>query len=312
VKLGIGFLVAALPILVYHISHGSLRAFFDDTVIRAFNIQELAYLKIATFALIQQFALITVRQFRTFGELVNGIFWILLPFSAFVTGILCVRAFARSRSSGELGALPLLAVFYGLVTLFQQIPIYYFYVLPLTYAALFWLVLKNFRRLLWPLAILAILSSTIVIHYHAAQPLTRLLTGIIRGERVPFVPATNLERAGLLVDQKSLDVYTDVVQSIKHNSRPDETIFALPYSPEFYFLSERKNPFRFWNTFVGIRSDAEQQQVMDVLKNRPPRVVVIAPRDRNNTEASRAIIEYVKANYTMIQAIGDFEVYRAP
>jgi hypothetical protein len=103
-----------------------------------------------------------------------------------------------------------------------------------------------------------------------------------------------------------------VVQSIKHNSRPDETIFALPYSPEFYFLSERKNPFRFWNTFVGIRSDAEQQQVMDVLKNRPPRVVVIAPRDRNNTEASRAIIEYVKANYTMIQAIGDFEVYRAP
>jgi len=33
-------------LLIYHLSHGSLRAFFDDTVVRAFSIQGLAYLKI--------------------------------------------------------------------------------------------------------------------------------------------------------------------------------------------------------------------------------------------------------------------------
>ena len=310
VKLGIGFLVSALPLLIYHLSHGSLRAFFDDTVVRAFNIQGLAYLKIATYALIQQVAIIAIRHFRSFGELVNGIFWLLLPFSALATGVLCVRAFGKSRTSAEVGALPLLAVFYALVALFQQIPIYYFYVLPLTYAGLLWLALKNSRRLLWPLAILAILSSAVVIHYQAAQPLTRLLTGIIRGERVPFVPATNLPRAGLLVDQKSLDVYTAIVRTIDDNSAPDETIFAFPYSPEFYFLAQRQNPFRFWNTFVGIRTDAEQQHVMDVLKNRPPRVIVIAPRDRNNTPYSNQIIDYVNTNYAKIQSAGDFDVYR--
>lgn len=312
VKLGIGFLVSALPLLIYHLSHGSLHAFFDDTVVRAFNIQELAYLKISTYALIQQVAFITVRRAGSFGEVVNGIFWLLLPFSALATGVLCVRALGKHRSSAAVGALPVLAVFYALVALFQQIPIYYFYVLPLTYAALFWLALKSFRRLLWPLAILAILSSATVIHYQAAQPLTRLLTGIIRGERVPFVPAANLDRAGLLVDQQSLEIYTAVVQTIKDNSRPDETIFALPYNPEFYFLSERKNPFRFWNTFVGIRGDAEQQHVMEVLRNRPPRVVIAAPRDRNNTAYSNQIIAYVNANYVKIQSIGDFDVYRAP
>ena len=310
VKLGVGFLVSALPLLIYHLSHGSLRAFFEDTVVRAFNIQELAYLKIATYALIQQVAVITIRHCQSFGELVNGIFWLLLPFSALATGVLCVRAFGKQRTSGEVGALPVVAVFYALVALFQQIPIYYFYVLPLTYAGLFWLTLKSSRRLLWPLAIMAILSSAVVIHYQAAQPLTRLLTGIIRGERVGFVPATNLERAGLLVDQKSLDVYTAIVQTIHDNSGPDETIFAFPYSPEFYFLAERKNPFRFWNTFVGIRTDAEQQHVMDVLKNSPPRVVVIAPRDRNNSPYSNQIIDYVNANYVKIQSAGDFDVYR--
>ena len=311
VKLGIGFLVSALPLMIYHIWHGSLGAFFDDTVIRAFNIQGLAYLKIATYVLIQQVAFISVGQARSFGEVVNGIFWILFPFSAFVVGVLCARATSKYRSSSEVGALPVLAVFYALVALFQQIPIYYFYVLPLTYAALFWLTLKSFKRLLRPLAIVAVLSSATVIYYQAAQPLTRLLTGIIRGERVPFVPATNLERAGLLVDQKSLDVYTAIVQTIKDNSRPDETIFAFPYSPEFYFLSERKNPFRFWNTYVGIRSDAEQQHVLNVLKTTPPRIVIIAPRDRNNTPYSNEITRYVNANYDKIQSIGDFDVYRA-
>jgi hypothetical protein len=163
VKLGIGFLVSALPLLIYHIGHGSLGAFFDDTVIRAFNIQGLAYFKIATYLLIQQVALITVGQARSFGEVVNGIFWLVFPFSALVVGVLCVRAMGKYRSSGEVGALPVLAVFYALVALFQQIPIYYFYVLPLTYAALFWLTLKSFRRLLWPLAILAVLSSATVV-----------------------------------------------------------------------------------------------------------------------------------------------------
>jgi hypothetical protein len=311
VKLGVGFLVSALPLMIYHIRHGSVGAFFDDTVIRAFNIQGLAYLKIATYLLIQQVAFITLGQARSFGEVVNGIFWILFPFSALITGVLCVRAMGKYRSSSEVGALPVLAVFYALVALFQQIPIYYFYVLPLTYAALFWLTFKSFRRLLWPLAILAVLSSATVIYYQAAQPLTRLLTGIIRGERVPFVRATSLDRAGLMVDQKSLEVYTAIVQTIKDNSRPEETIFAFPYSPEFYFLSERRNPFRFWNTYVGIRSDAEQQHVLDVLKNTPPRIIIIAPRDRNNTPYSNEIIRDVNANYDKIQTIGDFDVYRA-
>jgi hypothetical protein len=311
-RLGIGFLVAAMPLFIYHVYHGSLRPFFDDTVLRAFNIQELAYLKVATYTLIQQFAYITLRQFRSFSEVLNAIFWIVLPFSTLITGILCVRAFGKSRSSYQVGALPVLAVFYALVALFQQIPIYYFYILPLTYAGLFWLASKHFRRSLWAVGAVAVVMSVIVIYYQAGQPLTRMLSGIIRGERVPFVTAEKLERTGLVIDPKSLDIYTTIVQTIKNNSRQDDAIFAMPYNPEFYFLSDRKNPFRFWNTFVGIRSDAEQEQVMEVFRNTPPRVVVIAPRDRNNTNASRAIIEYVRANYTMIQVIDDFEVYRAP
>jgi len=51
---------------------------------------------------------------------------------------------------------------------------------------------------------------------------------------------------------------------------------------------------------------------MNVLRDTPPRLVVIAPHDRNNTPASAAIIFHVREHYSLLQTIGNFEVYRAP
>ena len=139
-----------------------------------------------------------------------------------------------------------------------------------------------------------------------------MLAGTLRGNRVAQVPARGIERAGLWIEPESLRTYTELIAAIQANSQPNETIFVLPYNPELYFLAERRNPFRFWNTAVGIRPGGEQQHVMNVLRNTPPRVVVIAPRDRNNTPTSEAIIAYVREHYSLVQTIGSFEIYRAP
>jgi hypothetical protein len=311
-KLAIGFVVSALPIVVYHIAHRSLNTFFDDTVLRALDIQQLPYLKLANFLAQQRYAARTLVQFRSFHEAINGFFWLVLPLSTVVTGALVVKRFAKSRSSADVGPLPVLAVFYALVALFQQIPIYFFYMLPMTTGALFWLFLNGKKRAVLIFATVALVFSSIAIYYQAAQPVTRSLAGIIRGERVALVPATSIKRAGLWVEPESLKIYTALIGAIQLNSQPNETIFVLPYNPELYFLAERRNPFRFWNTAVGIRPGREEQQVMNLLRTSPPRVVVIAPRDRNNTPISETIIGYVRANHSLVETIGSFEVYRAP
>lgn len=312
VKLGAGFVASAVPILIYHLSNGSLTTFFDDTVLRALDIQQLAYLKMANYLVQQGYAARTMFQLKSFQEVVNGIFWLVLPLTTVIAGALTVRAFARSRSAAEVGPLPILAVFYALVALFQQIPIYFFYMLPLTTGAIFWLWLSAKKRSLLSLGGIALALSAIAIYYQAGQPVTRSLAGIIRGDRVALVPATTIERAGLWVEPESLRTYTRLISVIQANSQPNETIFVLPYNPELYFLAERRNPFRFWNTAVGIRPGAEEQRVMNVLRNTPPRLIVIAPRDRNNTPTSEAIIAYVRQNYSLIQSIEQFEIYRAP
>ncbi len=312
VKLGVGFVVSALPILLYHLFNRSLTTFFDDTVLRAFDIQQLAYLKLANYVVQQGYAAGILFQFRSFHEVVNGIFWLALPLSTVIAGALVLKRFARSHSSTDVGPLPVLAVFYALVALFQQIPIYFFYMAPLTIGALFWLSLNLKKRSISTLAIVGLAFSAIALHYQAGQPVTRSLAGILRGDRVALVPATTIKRAGLWVEPESLRTYTELITAIQANSQPNETIFVLPYNSELYFLSERRNPFRFWNTAVGIRPGKEEEHVMNVLRNSPPRVVVIAPRDRNNTPTSEAIIAYVRDHCSLVQTIGNFEVYRAP
>lgn len=311
-KLAIGFVVASLPILIYHLAHGSMATFIDDTMIRAINIQKLAYLKWATYMNQQTLALRNVVAHRSFHEVINGIFWFFLPLTGLVTGALTITSFKKHGTGREVGAAPILAVFYGLVAIFQQIPIYLCYTLPVMMAGLFWLATKWNRRSRLVLTSVAILFSAIAIYYHAAQPLTRLLRGVIAGERVGLVSAKNLDRVGLWIEPDSLKIYSEVVDVIKANSQPNETIFVLPYNPELYFLADRKNPFRFWNTAVGVRPGKEEQHVFEVLRTTPPRLVIIAPNDRNNTNTSERIISEVRKNYALLKSVGPFEIYRSP
>jgi hypothetical protein len=138
-----------------------------------------------------------------------------------------------------------------------------------------------------------------------------LLSGTIRGERIGLVPATTLPRTGLWIDPESLRVYTEVVQTIQAETQPTDTIFVLPNNPEFYFLAERRNPFRLWNTAIGVRNEMEAAVVMNVLRQQPPRIVVIDPEDRNNSSYSNEMIAYVRSTYRLIRTVSNFEIYRA-
>src|SRR6185503_5688108 len=150
------------------------------------------------------------------------------------------------------------------------------------------------------------------IRYQAAQPVGRTLGGIIRGERIELVPATTLPRTGLWIDPESLRIYTEVVNTIQDQTQPQDTIFVIANNPEFYFLSDRKNQFRFWNTAIGVRDENEAALVMNVLKNQTPKIIVIDPNDRNNTSYSNEMIAYIRGSYRLLKTVGQFEIYLAP
>ena len=99
---------------------------------------------------------------------------------------------------------------------------------------------------------------------------------------------------------------------ITAHAKAGESIFAVPSNAELYFLTQRRNPFRFYNTALGVRTDADLEQVRQVIRDRPPRVVTFNPRDKYNTARSRQILDEVRARYVLLGRVDPFEVYVLP
>ena len=106
-------------------------------------------------------------------------------------------------------------------------------------------------------------------------------------------------------------LYQSLVRLIDRETQPGDTIFALPMNPELYFLGRRTNPFKFYNTAVGIRSSADLDSVLQVIECQPPKLVFYDPMDKYNTPASVRVAGALATKYEQLARIPPFEVFRA-
>ncbi len=126
-------------------------------------------------------------------------------------------------------------------------------------------------------------------------------------------PATPLPSpvAGIYVDAADAQLYQSLLRLIERETQPGDTIFVLPTNAELYFLGRRVNPFRFYNTAVGISSAAALDSVLQVIRCRPPKLVLYDPSDKYNTAASLRIAGALGARYEKLAPVPPFEVFRA-
>ena len=205
----------------------------------------------------------------------------------------------------------MIATFYALVSLHYQLPIYLFYTVGLSLTAVLLLTAESnssTRRI--DGGYLNMIAG-VALYYQAAMPVTRPFRGIVAGER--RFPATLLPSpvAGIYVDTAEAQLYESLLRLIDHETQPGDTIFALPMNTELYFLGRRTNPFRFYNTAVGIRSTADLDSVLQVIRCHPPMLVFYDPTDKYNTPASVRIADTVRRQYEKLAQVPPFEVFRA-
>jgi hypothetical protein len=84
----------------------------------------------------------------------------------------------------------------------------------------------------------------------------------------------------------------------------------VPSDAELYFLADRPNLFRFYNTALGVRTERDVDAVLQTLVDRPPRVITFRTNDKYNTAASRRIMEYVRSTYEQFDTVEQVELYR--
>ena len=304
VRLGRGGLVVAFPLLAYHLVHGSLDAWYQDVVVTAVSFPRMPFFDSMNYGSHLATAVGSVLHSGATGA-VNGVFWIALSLMAVIVGTVLLR---RLATRGEEPApLPVLAAFYAVVSVHYQIPIYLTYTAGLSVVALLWLMRGSRAAALGTLAIAAV-----ALWFHAGQPLSRGVGGLTDGRRIAVTRRSELPRVGLRVEPDDVALYREVLGVIGRESPPGSAILAVPSHAELYFLGERRNPFRFFNTALGVRTPDDLDRVLETLERDPPALVFHDAADKYNTAASLAIMQKVEETYDVLPDIGPFRVYRRP
>jgi dolichyl-phosphate-mannose-protein mannosyltransferase len=310
--LGVGGIVAALPLVFYHLFHNSLGPWLNDSVITAFNLTRLRFMDQQLYSKLIAAGFSQLLFPRSFGEFLNGFYWLMLPLLGFLNGIAVLRTLSQDPALRRTRyTLPVVVVFYAVVSVHFQIPIYLYYTASISVASLLWIVPTE-SKLRYAAVPATLLLSGIAIYYHAAQPVSGLKAAF-DGKRTVFSlnnEDTTLPRSHLRIELQDHQKYLELLRVIETETKPDETIFALPSNAELYFLSGRKNPFSFYNTALGIRDDRDFQHVRETIIKDPPALVIYRPDDKYNTSYSREIIKLVRERYELFREVSEFEIYR--
>lgn len=305
-RLSIGAVAAALPLIGYHVAHHSIGPWLDDAVGAASGMTTLEFLRLPGYTLTGILALHGLAH-GLLAERVNGLFWLTMLVLA---PLLALALMAVMRRREPLEPLPIVALVYALVSVHYQVTLYLFYSAGISLAALIWLASGAGRALRGSVLAVAAIMAVVAVYYQAGMPLSRGLRGTVAGERTPVDTRLQLRRGGLLVERADAERYEKLVSLIQRESEVGDGIFAFPGDAELYFLGERRNPFPFFSTALGIRSARDLDTVLAVLRCRSPKLIFYEPDDKYNTVASRRIAAEIRATYDSLPPIPPFEIYR--
>ncbi len=304
-RLALGGAIALTPLLAYHLWHGSLGPWLDDTIGGALALNAMPFTRRVVHAAMIVLSIQQLLALDSVDGIVNALFWLSVLALPAVNGLLLLR---RAGAAPE----PLLtvAVFHALVSVFHQIPTYLMFSTGLSLVAFVATVSARGPRPRLAALAFAGIAAAVALHYHAAQPATRLVREYVAGVRMPDVVESGLPRVSLRIEPEDAEAHRRLVALIAREVPESGPILAVPFEPQLYFLSGRRNPVRFYNTAIGLRDEAALAATLAILERDKPTLVFFRPDDKYNTALSLALMERLKPHYAPIDRIGGLEIYR--
>lgn len=309
--LGLGGALPLIPLVTGLVRARALSVWVEDIVAAAVGLTRMSFFGSGWYGLLVIASLYQALTSFTLTLVVNGLYWFVLTIIFLVNGALLVRDAVRPPGSA-LQPLPVLAAFFAMVALFFEGPLYLYYAVGLVVVALVWRV----PRSRWSLAAAGVCVTclgTTALYFHAGQPRQRTAVEILQGHRVSSAASSDarraMSRATLRLDASDVAEYERVIAAIQKLAPPDAAIWVLPNDAELYFLAERRNPFRFYNTAFGLRSRDDLAPLIAQLDSHPPPLVIYRPGDKYETGVLSELIEHVRHAMQVAGREGPFELY---
>jgi hypothetical protein len=311
-RIGAGVAVSALPLAFYHVLHGSLGVWIADIVLSASGETQMDFFGKGWYGVLPLAAFFQAMSAKDPIQFMNGVYWVVLPALSLLNGFLLLQQMRARVDVREL-ALPMLAVFYALVSLYFEGPLYLYYSAGLSLISILWIrgAGSAVRRATW--TVLAASLAVVAVLFHAGQSRDRTPRQILEGHSASDAWSNDragLDRASLRLERADRDVYGRLVALILERVPPDESILALPNDAELYFLARRRNVSRFYNSALGLRTADDVRRLEEAMSADPPRLVFFRPDDKYNTDASRQILALVRSTHTYVDTIDGLDVYQ--
>ncbi len=121
------------------------------------------------------------------------------------------------------------------------------------------------------------------------------------------------ERSKIFTD-KDADVKTtdDLVEFIDKNTGVNDKIFAFPWMPEVYFLTDRLNATSFDIPYSFFTKGYQRQMIVELSKN-PPAFVVYDPKMKFGNLGPDSLSDvnlYLQANYKIVKTFGEIKILK--
>ena len=306
----LGMCIGGLPLLAYHVGNESLTAMIDDNFVRPLDVLNWNLGKNVKYWMLPVGGVIEFTNNPGISKFLNAMYFLAMPLFAALNGVLLLLAVRRRTLNISLG-LPILAAFYGLVSLFIQVPIYLHFSSILSIAGSLWILVELKPNWTLPMSVILVVLSSVSIAFQAGVPIRSSIMDLISTEKPElFDSRSQLPKVDLWIRGNSLEAYKKVVRLIEEETHQDDYIFAVPNNAELYFMTERRNPFRFNTIDHGVLSETEVQNVIQALRRLRPRIITFAPDAQRNTVHSLAIMEHVREHSQLLSQDAVFEVYR--
>jgi hypothetical protein len=127
------------------------------------------------------------------------------------------------------------------------------------------------------------------------------------------MPALDIPRAkNISLPMEKVQTIRKVVKYIKDNTAADEPIYVFPYSPVYYFLTDRESPTKYEPHYSILKET--RQEVIKELEEREVKFIVYVERGPLfgiTTETSfPEICDYISNSYELDKNFGDTKILR--
>lgn len=304
--LTLGAALALLPLFLYHLAHGTLSAWIDDTVLGAVHLPTLPFIEGSSYGLIAVLAASTVIAGGSIASTISGLLWMVALLAAASLGW---RLFSLLRTQGNTTGLRLsiLCLFYAVVALHYAVPLYLIFTLAPVMLGHLALSATRQDRALVPAAAVVV-ASVLSLYFHAGQPVSRGLEGIIQGQRLAVETPLGIPHVSIISTQQDANQYRHLVALIEAHSDSDASILAVPWSPELHVTTGRRNPLTFYNTALGIRDEGDLREALERLQRDPPTLILSRPDDKYMTPLSVRLLAALEPDYRLLEARYDFRI----